>query len=154
MKIGAVLRQFRMSSGLLLCLLAAPLFAQQSSTPQGSSTDQTSSTPVPAPSAAQSISKPDLPDSPSATQEQQQQQNSVTSSQQELQQPTGTAAAQKGKVSGSALSRPAGVAIAPTKQRRVRSVVIKMGLIAGAGIALGTVAALSMASPSKPPGAP
>jgi hypothetical protein len=67
--------------------------------------------------------------------------------------PTGTAAAQAGKVSGSAASRPAGAAIAPAKQRQVRSVLIKMGVIAGAGVALGAVAALSQASPSKPPGA-
>jgi hypothetical protein len=67
--------------------------------------------------------------------------------------PTGTAAAQAGKVSGSAASRPAGAAIAPAKQRQVRSVLIKIGVIAGAGVALGTVAALSQASPSKPPGA-
>jgi len=71
----------------------------------------------------------------------------------QVQQPTGTAAAQKGKISGSALSEPAGIAIAPAKQKRVRSILIKMGFIAGAGIALGTVAALSMASPSRPPGA-
>jgi hypothetical protein len=71
-----------------------------------------------------------------------------------MQQPSGTAAAQQGKISGSALSRPAGVAIAPTKQKRVRSILIKVGFIAGAGIALGTVAALSAASPSRPPGAP
>jgi hypothetical protein len=56
-------------------------------------------------------------------------------------------------VSGSTLSEPAGVAIAPAKQKRTRSILIKMGLIAGAGIALGTVAALSAGSPSKPPGA-
>jgi hypothetical protein len=67
--------------------------------------------------------------------------------------PSGTAAAQAGRVSGSAGSRPAGAAIAPAKQRQVRSLVIKLGAIAGAGIALGTVAALSKASPAKPPGA-
>ena len=68
-------------------------------------------------------------------------------------QPSGTAAAEAGRVSGNAASRPAGAAIAPAKQRQVRSILIKMGVIAGAGVALGTVTALTKASGSKPPGA-
>jgi len=73
--------------------------------------------------------------------------------QNQAQEPTGTAAAPAGRVTGSAASQPAGVAIAPAKQRQVRSILIKMGAIAGAGIALGTVYGLSKASPSNPPGA-
>ena len=68
-------------------------------------------------------------------------------------QPSGTAAAQAGRVTGNAASRPAGAAIAPAKQRQVRSILIKMGVIAGAGVALGTVTALTKASGPKPPGA-
>ena len=68
-------------------------------------------------------------------------------------QPTGTAAAQAGKLSGNAASRPAGAAIAPAKQRQVRSFLIKMGVIAGAGVAIGTVALLSKGTSPKPPGA-
>ncbi|PYX77542.1 MAG: hypothetical protein DMG66_07040, partial [Acidobacteria bacterium] len=67
--------------------------------------------------------------------------------------PTGTAAAQKGRTAGGAASQPAGTAIAPAKQRQVRSLLIKLGLIAGAGIAFGTVYALSHQTPSVPPGA-
>jgi hypothetical protein len=66
--------------------------------------------------------------------------------------PTGTAAAPAGRISGSAASQPAGVAIAPAKQRQVRSILIKVGALAGAGIALGTVYGLSKASPATPPG--
>jgi hypothetical protein len=66
--------------------------------------------------------------------------------------PTGTAAAPGVTTSGNAASRPAGAAIAPPKQRQVHSLLLKLGLIAGAGVALGTVAALSMASPSRVPG--
>jgi hypothetical protein len=62
----------------------------------------------------------------------------------------GTAAAPYGKISGVAASRPAGAAIAPAKQRRARSFLIKFGLIAGACVAVGTVAALSRSSPSTP----
>lgn len=67
--------------------------------------------------------------------------------------PSGTAAAQTGRISGNAASRPAGAAIAPAKQHQARSFLIKMGVIAGAGIALGTVYGLSRASGPKPPGA-
>lgn len=70
----------------------------------------------------------------------------------ERQEPTGTAAAPAGRISGSAASQPAGVAIAPAKQRQVRSILIKLGALAGAGIALGTVYGLSKASPPTPPG--
>ena len=67
-------------------------------------------------------------------------------------QPLGTAAAEKATTAGGAASRPAGTAIAPAKQRQVRSFLIKMGLLAAGGVALGTVYALSKGSPSRPPG--
>jgi hypothetical protein len=69
-----------------------------------------------------------------------------------IQQPLGAAAAESTNTSGVAASEPAGAAIAPAKQRRVRSFLIKMGAVVGAGIAIGTVFALSSASPSRPPG--
>lgn len=68
-------------------------------------------------------------------------------------QPLGTAAAEKATTAGGAASRPAGTAIAPAKQRQVRSFLLRMGLIAAGGVALGTVYALTKGSPSKPPGA-
>ncbi len=69
------------------------------------------------------------------------------------QEPVGTAAAEFIKTTGVAASEPAGAAIAPAKQRRVRSILIKVGAIVGAGVAVGTVVALSSSSPSRPPGA-
>jgi hypothetical protein len=72
---------------------------------------------------------------------------------QKLQRPVGTAAAEAPKVSGITAAEPAGAAIAPAKQHRVRTLVIKMGAILGASAAIGTVVALSAATPSKPPGA-
>jgi len=69
------------------------------------------------------------------------------------QRPLGTAAAETPVVSGVAASQPAGVAIAPAKQRRVRTLVLRMGAIVGAGVAVGTVVALTAATSSKPPGA-
>ncbi len=64
--------------------------------------------------------------------------------------PVGTAAAPYEKTMGVAASRPAGAVIAPAKQRRVRTILIRMGVIVGAGVAIGTVAALSHGSPSRP----
>jgi len=72
---------------------------------------------------------------------------------QKMQRPVGTAAAEAPKVNGVTAAQPAGVAIAPGKQRRVRIIVLKVGAILGAGAAIGTVVALSAATPSKPPGA-
>jgi hypothetical protein len=69
-----------------------------------------------------------------------------------LQQPQGAAAARVQPTTGTAAAQPAGAAIAPVRQRRSRSFLIRMGILAGAGIAVGSVVALSSASPSKPPG--
>lgn len=66
--------------------------------------------------------------------------------------PVGTAAAEAPSTTGVAASNPAGAAIAPAKQRRTRELFIKVGAIVGAGVAVGAVAALASASPSKPPG--
>jgi hypothetical protein len=69
------------------------------------------------------------------------------------QKPVGTAAAETPSASGVAASQPAGVAIAPAKQRRVRTIVLRVGALVGVGVAVGTVVALTRATPSKPPGA-
>ena len=68
------------------------------------------------------------------------------------QKPVGTAAAETTSTTGVAASNPAGAAIAPAKQKRTRVFLIKVGALVGAGVAVGTVAALASASPSKPPG--
>lgn len=69
------------------------------------------------------------------------------------QKPVGTAAAEAPNASGIAASQPAGVAIAPAKQHRVRTIVLRTGAIVGACVAVGAVVALTAATPSKPPGA-
>jgi len=74
------------------------------------------------------------------------------SQKQEAQKPVGTAAAEPLVVTGVAASKPAGFALAPRKQHRVRSILIKVGVIVGAGAAVGTVIALTKASPGRPPG--
>lgn len=73
---------------------------------------------------------------------------------QQPRQPLGAATAEKVPTAGGAASKPAGAAIAPAQQHQTRSLLIKLGAIAAAGVAIGTVVALSKGSPSKPPGAP
>jgi hypothetical protein len=102
----------------------------------------------PAAGAAQSQSA-----SPSQSSDQNGQSGSSPSSADQKQNganPVGTAAAPYEKTTGVAASRPAGAVIAPAKQRRVRSILIKLSLVVGAGVAVGTVAALSHGSPSRP----
>ena len=77
----------------------------------------------------------------------------LQSLQSRAQKPVGAAAAEIENTTGTAASKPAGVAIAPAPQKRTRSLLIKIGALAGAGIAVGTALALSQATPSKPPGA-
>jgi cytoskeletal protein RodZ len=69
------------------------------------------------------------------------------------QNPVGTAAAEAPSTSGVAASQPAGAAIAPAKQRRARTVIIRTGAIIGAAVAVGVVVGLTAATSSKPPGA-
>lgn len=64
------------------------------------------------------------------------------------QQPLGVAAAPYTRPTGVAGSRPAGAVIAPARQRRVRTILISIGVVVAAGVAIGTVAGLSHASPS------
>jgi hypothetical protein len=73
----------------------------------------------------------------------QQQQNGTSN-------PVGTAAAPYEKTTGVAASRPAGAVVAPAKQKRSRSFLIRMTLVIGACAAVGTVVALSAGSPSRP----
>ena len=67
--------------------------------------------------------------------------------------PLGTAAAETVPTVGVAASRPAGAALAPGKQRRIRTILIRTGALVGAAAALGVTMALTEGSPSKPPGA-
>jgi hypothetical protein len=68
-------------------------------------------------------------------------------------QPVGAATAERVPTRGGAAAKPAGAAIAPAKQHQTRSLLIKIGAIAAAGAALGTVYALSRGTSSTPPNA-
>jgi hypothetical protein len=112
-------------SGVVPDPAAAPLQPAPSNLPDAPST------PAPAPSAPPRVAPQSAPQ----------------------QQPLGAAAAEAARTSGGAASKPAGSAIAPAKQKQVRSLLIKLGIIAAAGAALGTVYALSRGTSSTPPGA-
>jgi anti-anti-sigma factor len=158
-------------AGCLILLFVAPLAAaatspQQETTPGrqaevSAAQAQSQDSDTGAKKANSGPSEPEtLPDSPGAVRSQTDDNNSQPSAPQPspnqqqtgAQAPVGTAAAEFIKTTGVAASAPAGAAIAPAKQRRARSVLIKVGAIVGACVAVGAVVALSAASPSRPPG--
>jgi len=120
-------------------------------TPPGLQLEASASAPAQSPSAGQSGATPNSAAGSQTTNQPgsspqaapQQQPNGSTA-------PVGTAAAPYEKGVGVAASRPAGAVIAPAKQKRTRSILIRVGLIAAAAVAIGTVVALSSASPSTP----
>jgi ABC-type transporter Mla MlaB component len=161
-------------AGCIVLLLVAPIAAaapspQQQTIPNQQAETSSSSkagTGTSASSAIQAQAEPPqpemlpdspLPNSPGTVHSQTIDDNRLSSAQQpspkpqnDAQEPVGTAAATFIKTTGVAASRPAGAAIAPAKQRRARSILIKVAAIAGAGVAVGAVVALASASPSRP----
>lgn len=144
-------------AGISLILVSCgtvPVLAQQAAPQQA--------TPVPAQPVPASPSTmqppPELPENPGSTVNQptaaSQQPAQQNPQGQPVQQPSGTAVAPAVEVSGGAASKPAGVAIAPPKQRQIRSLLIKFGFLVGAGAAIGTVVGLSAASPGHVPNSP
>ena len=170
MNITGVLSKLVAPGVIWALMLNSFAYGQQSSAP-APAPESTQSTPSQSTdNAAPSVQGSDqqgedqqLPDSPSssqspsATQQGVQQQPETQAVQAPPQdaphEPLGTAAAPNIPTSGIAASRPAGAALAPAKQRRVRSILIKIGAIAGVGVAIGATMALTKGSPSTPPGA-
>ena len=113
---------------------AMPVFANPQQAGQSGNTTQ------------QASALPDAPQaqSPQSQPEQTQQQPSTP--------PSGAAGAKAAPVKGAPVAQPAGAAVAPVRQRGHHSLLIKVGLIAGAAVAVGAVVALSDRSPTRPPG--
>lgn len=163
-----------LSRGLLCAVVAVAFLAASSAEAQAAGPQANSAANAP---RVEYASRAELPDSPGSVAAQQQaetgkgatpeqtksapdsQSNTAADEQapaqshEKLQRPVGTAAAEAPRVSGITAAQPAGIAIAPGKQHRVRTIAIKVGAILGASAALGTVIALTAATPSKPPGA-
>ncbi|MGH9495340.1 MAG: hypothetical protein ACRD3B_10110 [Candidatus Sulfotelmatobacter sp.] len=72
--------------------------------------------------------------------------------QQPAQVPAGAAGAKAANPKGAPVAQPVGAAVAPAPQHNHRSLLIKIGLLVGAGVAIGTVVGMSAGSPSRPPG--
>lgn len=124
----------------------------QTPTPSGTETPSTGDE-APAATPEQAGSQPrqtDTPTAPASAPAQQSGQQSQAQQQGSKPAPVGTAVAPYEKGVGIAASRPAGAVIAPAKQRRTRAFFIKVGLLVGAAAAVGSVVALSSASPSQP----
>jgi hypothetical protein len=137
-------------AGLLTVVLwVSALASAQQAGPQATA-PQTEQAPIPGQPTMPPVTPNQLPENPSPSitpvQNEPAPQNVQSTA------PSGTAAAQAAKPVGNAGSQPAGAAIAPPKQRQVRSFLIKLGAIAGAGAAIGTVYALTAGSPSRVPG--
>ena len=162
----------RLPNLFLVCLLATSLLLPSEAFPQ--STQPSEQTPSTAQVSTDDPNKPpmaannsagasatttpggnELPDAPSIAQPvQQSTESSSIQPQNPGAVPSGAAGAKAPTVRGAPASRTVGAAIAPAKQRQRRSLLIKVGLVAGACIAVGSAFALSKSSPSKPPGAP
>jgi len=167
MRTGGWLLQKQICACLVLILSAPTVTAalpaqdpaavqQQQSAASNGAQNADSSSVKPMPDSAQ----PDatLPDAPEVAQAQTPSFNAQSSSSQPSQdqqqngsqQPVGTAAAPGITRTGVAASKPAGAAIAPAKQRRVRTIMISLAVVAAAGVAVGAVAGISRTSPSQP----
>ena len=132
--------------GSLIALLAGA-FVVSSGMPLLASPQQSSDTNAATaqePAAQQPTNS--LPDAPQA-------QTQTPAAQQQTPAPSGSAGAKAATVKGAPVAQPTGAAIAPARQRGHHSLLVKVGLLAGAGIAVGTAVALAERSPSRPPGA-
>ena len=110
--------------------------------PQSSQSNGQSNAASQSDAAAQKNDEP-VPDAP---------QPQTQSAQQSGQAPAGAAGAKAANPKGAPVAQPVGAAVAPARQRGHRSLLVKVGLLAGAGVAIGTVVALSERSPNRPPG--
>lgn len=166
MKVKGLLSTRFLIAGMALILTGIPELAKAAQEPAPASTQVPADATTPSDQNETTDTTGQEPDSPGTTKAQEQQSapaaagtaapagQAANPSQSETtpKKPLGTAAAQPLTPSGTAASEPAGVAIAPAKQRRTRSLLIKVGAILAAGAAVGTVYALSSATGSKPPG--
>lgn len=130
-------------------LAETPMYAAPQQSSQPASNAQQTDSHTSAPTETQSSSLPNAPQSAQSSS----QQPAQNAQQPPPAAPAGAAAARAGNVKGVPASEPVGAAIAPPKQHQRRSLIIKLGLAAGAAVAVGTAVALSKASPSRPPGA-
>jgi hypothetical protein len=140
----------RLISGGQILLLAIPLTATAGAQQQAAPASPTETA---QPAQSNSTANPqnaNVPPAPNPQTASSTAQSTDKQNESDTNKPVGTAIAPYEKTMGVTASRPAGAVIAPAKQRRIRAIVIKVGVIAAAGVAIGTVAALSHSSTSQP----
>jgi hypothetical protein len=122
----------KLIAACLVIILAAPL-AETAAAQQETLSGQQAQEPASGSQGAQTGTPQSTPD---------QTQNSTK--------PVGTAVAPLENNTGIAASRPAGAVIAPSKQRRARTILIRVGVIVAAAVAVGVVVGLSKTSNGRP----
>ena len=147
MRISAYWLQQPITAALVI-LMAVPLGvqAQQPVPAQQEATPAVQQAPQPPAQTTQALPSDPASVAASASNPSSNAQSSAQAQQTAPQEPVGTAAAPYEKPLGVPASSPAGAVIAPGKQKRSRSILIKVGLIVGAAVAIGTVVALSESS--------
>jgi len=133
-------------TGAFLISSELPLLAKPQQSSASSSNPSSSSSNQPA--SSEEKQKDPLPDTPQVQPAQ------APENPQSANAPSGAAGAKAANVKGAPVAQPVGAAVAPPRQHGHRSLLIKIGLVAGAGVALGTAVALAERSPARPPGAP
>ncbi|HEY2856927.1 MAG TPA: hypothetical protein VGJ21_00755, partial [Terracidiphilus sp.] len=143
-----VMRFSRQIAAVLVLLVAAQM-SEAAALPTQEAQQQAAQT-QPASSSSTDGQPAGLPDSPAPAQQniaqadpqfaaRPQQATQQDAQQQDAQKPVGTAAGPETRPVGVAGSRPSGAAIAPAKQRRVKAIVIRVGLIVAGAAAAGAV---------------
>lgn len=138
------------AAGLVL-FLASPLADAAAQLPQQALSGPQPQSVSPTENQPQEPSNPVHPNSPDLSGQSSNTQSTPDQPQNGATKPVGTAAAPLDRGTGVAATRPAGAVIAPAKQRRARTILIRVGVIVGAAAAVGIVVGLSKASPSRPP---
>lgn len=128
----------------LVVLLSAPLTQTAAAQPQ-----EAFSGPQPQ-SASPGQDQPQVPASGSQGAQTATPQSAPDQTQNSGAKPVGTAAAPLENASGVTASRPAGAVIAPAKQRRVRTILIRVGVVVAAAVAVGAVVGLSKSNNGRP----
>jgi|HubBroStandDraft_6_1064221.scaffolds.fasta_scaffold306456_2 hypothetical protein len=123
----------KLIAACLVIILAAPLAETAAAQQQEALSGQQAQEPASGSQGAQTGTPQSTPD---------QTQNSTK--------PVGTAVAPLENNTGIAASRPAGAVIAPSKQRRARTILIRVGVIVAAAVAVGVVVGLSKTSNGRP----
>lgn len=137
-----------MVAGSLILLLLAPI--AQAAPRQTVPAQQPQTQPQTAPTTSGNLPQAPAAQNQTNAQEPANQQTTPEPQPGNPSEPVGTAVAPLESPVGAAVSRPTGAAIAPAKQKRRHTFIIRLGLVVGAAVAIGTVVALSKASPNRP----